>query len=104
MSTFWNHYWYPSLTGNGPEDVTSLIILGVLTGVFVPRVRRWWVDREQALHAKLDHNATLLKHMIRHHPDIPNADRHGNLLVDVPPEPVKKVAAKRAPAKKVSPK
>jgi hypothetical protein len=105
VSNFWNHYWYPSLTGNGPEDITSLIIIGILTGIFVPRVRRWWVAREEHMKARIEHNATLLKHVIRHHPDIPNTDRHGNLLVDLPPEvpkkaaPVKKAAVKKSAAK-----
>ena len=60
----WFGYWWPSIKGNGPEDITSLVVVAIVTGLFVPRVRRWWVAREQALHAKLDH-------IIKHHPDIP---------------------------------
>lgn len=71
--TFFNHYYWPSITGNGPEDVTSLLIVGVLTGIFVPRVRRWWIAREQHLHAKVDLMLKQNAHIIRHHPDIPNA-------------------------------
>ena len=73
----WFGYWWPSIKGNGPEDITSLVIVAIVTGLFVPRVRRWWVAREQALHAKLDHSARLLRHVIEHHPDIPNEDHHG---------------------------
>ena len=87
LHNFWFHYEWPSLVGNGPEDITSLIILGVVTGIFVPRVRRWWIAREQAVHVKLEHNAKLLTHIIRHSDEIPNHDRHGNLLVDLPAEP-----------------
>ena len=82
MSNFWFNYEWPSIKGNGPEDLTSLLIVFILTSVFYPPLRRWWLGREQALHAKLDHNAKLLKHVIKHSPDIPNADHNGVPLVE----------------------
>jgi hypothetical protein len=82
VSNFWFNYWWPSIKGNGPEDMTSLLIVGILTGIFVPRVRRWWIAREQAVHAKLDHNAKMLMHVIHHSPDIPNEDHNGVSLIE----------------------
>ena len=73
LSPFWFHYEWPSLQGNGPEDITSLIVIGIITSIFVPRVRRWWIAREQHIHAKLDHVLKTQAHIIRHHPDIPTA-------------------------------
>jgi hypothetical protein len=81
LHTFWFSYEKPSLIGNGPEDLTALIIVTVVSSIFVPRIRRWWVAREQEVHAKLDHNAKLLMHVIKHHPDIPNEDHNGVSLI-----------------------
>ena len=55
LYNFWYGYWWPSIKGNGPEDVTSLLIVGTLTAVFVPVVRRWFKAHIEHLHAKLDH-------------------------------------------------
>lgn len=84
MIHFWQTYEWPSLIGNGPEDITSLIIIGIVTGIFVPRVRRWWVAREQHLHAKIDHVLETQAHIIKHHPEIPNAHADGTDLTTVP--------------------
>lgn len=81
MSNFWFGYWWPSIKGNGPEDLTSLVIVGVVTAIFVPKVRAWWIAREKAVHEKLDQSIKLSKHLIKHHPDIPNEDHNGNPLV-----------------------
>ena len=104
IHNFWFGYWWPSVKGNGPEDITSLLIVTVIASLVIPAARRWWVAREQAVHAKLEHNAKLLAHIIRHSDEIPNHDRHGNLLVDVPLEPVQTVPPAQSSAKKVTPK
>lgn len=65
MSNFWFNYWWPSIKGNGPEDVTSLLIVAAVTVIVVPRVRRWIAQEAGHFHAKLDH-------IILNHPDIPN--------------------------------
>jgi len=82
--TFFNHYYWPSITGNGPEDITSLIVIGIITSIFVPRVRRWWITREQHIHAKLDHVLKTQAHIIHHSKSIPNIHSDGTDLTAVP--------------------
>ena len=68
MSWLYNfifNYWWPSIKGNGPEDATSLLIVGIVTAIVVPAVRHWIAREVSHVHAKLDH-------IILHHPDIPN--------------------------------
>ena len=84
LYTFYFGYWWPSLKGNGPEDVTSLIVAGVLTSIFVPRVRHWWVAREEHLHAKLDHVLKQNAHIIHHSRAIPNQHADGTPINEVP--------------------
>lgn len=88
MSNFWFNYWWPSIKGNGPEDVTSLIIVGIIASIVIPKMRAWWVKREQILHAKLSHVMRQQAHLIKHS-DVPNiahdgvdltADHEGNPL------------------------
>lgn len=65
LHTFWFGYWWASIKGNAPEDVTSLVIVGTISAFFVPVVRRWFATHIAHLHAKLDH-------IILNHPGIPN--------------------------------
>jgi hypothetical protein len=90
LHTYWFSYEWPSIKGNGPEDATSLLVVGILTGIFVPRVRRWWIAREQSVHAKLDHVMRQNAHLIHHSKSTPDvahdgvnltADHNGNPLV-----------------------
>lgn len=81
MSNLWFGYWWPSIKGNGPEDLTSLAITALIASVLYPPLRKWWKERERAVHAKIEHNATLLAHIIKHSPDIPNHDHEGKPLV-----------------------
>lgn len=60
----WFTYAYPSLLGNGPEDLIHLLILGGLAAVFYPPLRKFIAREWNHMHAKLDH-------IIEHHPDIP---------------------------------
>lgn len=61
LHTFWFGYWWASIKGNAPEDVTSLIIVAAL----VPAVRSWFLTHIEHLHAKLDH-------LIIHTEGVPN--------------------------------
>lgn len=87
--TFWFGYWWPSVKGNGPEDITSLILVGIVTAIFVPRVRRWWVVREQHLHAKLEHVMKQNAHIIHHSKAIPNKSTTTGDDLSVVPEHLK---------------
>ena len=86
-------FWPLDASRVGPNLVASVvqwIIIALVAYLVYPPVRKW-IDAEMAkgrkeLHEKLDRNAKLMQHVIRHHPDIPNHDREGNLLVDVPKE------------------
>lgn len=51
----WLHYELPSLVGNGPEDLTSLLIVTVVTALVYPPVRAWIRRELDHLHAKADH-------------------------------------------------
>jgi type II secretory pathway pseudopilin PulG len=96
MSNFYFNWWWPSIKGNGPEDLTSLIIVGIVASILIPRVRRWWkvraehlAARERELHAKIDHAIRQNAHLINHTKGVPNiahdgvdltADHEGNPL------------------------
>ena len=49
LPVFWLGYWWPSIKGNGPEDITSLIVVSIAASFLVPRVRRWWRARAEAV-------------------------------------------------------
>lgn len=78
MHDLWFHYVVPSLYGNGPEDLISLVIVGAIGALLWPPTRRWAAGHWQHFHAKLDHNAVMLRHIIDQHPDIDSAilDQH----------------------------
>jgi hypothetical protein len=86
-------FWPFDASRVGPNLVASVVqwaIIALIAYLVYPPVRKW-IDAETAkgraeLHQKLDRNAKLLQHVIRHHPDIPNVDRNGNMLVDIPKE------------------
>ena len=92
LHTLWFGYTWPSLKGNGPEALVQTVVYGLIALIFVPPVRRWFkkeydkvhakIDKGHAeLHAKLEANAALSRHIIRHSKNIPNEDRDGNLLI-----------------------
>lgn len=68
LHKLWFTYFWPSLQGNGPEDLFHLTILGVV-GWLASRVGKKimaeWREHKEHMHAKLDH-------IIINHPDIPN--------------------------------
>ena len=77
----WFTYAYPSLLGNGPEDLIRTTIAGVLAYVFIPQVRRFFERGWDKLHGRLDalhghHEKTqkMLQHIIDNHPDIPEME------------------------------
>lgn len=49
LHTFWFDYWWSSIKGNAPEDVTSLIIVGILSAILIPAVRHWFEQLEQRI-------------------------------------------------------
>jgi large-conductance mechanosensitive channel len=68
----------------GPNLVASVVqwaIIALVVYLAYPPVRKA-IDRAvkkhtDELHEKLDKNAKLLRHVIEHHPEIPNKDRDG---------------------------
>ena len=62
------------------------LVVGIVVGMLTQkRVRRRFKRSislyNEDLHAKLDRAIKLSEHIIHHHPDIPNQDRDGNLLI-----------------------
>lgn len=85
LHTLWFSYFWPSLQGNGPEDLLSYLVIG--GGVTL--LGRWcvkeWRAHKNHVHAKLDH-------IILNHPDIPNhvpgvPDHRQPDIPDFPPKP-----------------
>ena len=85
MGDYLHHVWFgyawPSLLGNGPEDLIRTTVAGVLAYVFIPQVRRFIERGWDRLHARLDNvqdsHKSLhrkLDHIIKHHPDLPDLD------------------------------
>lgn len=81
----------------GPNLVASVvqwIIVALVAYLVYPPLRKRidaWVgshfrQAHAEVHDKLDRAIKLSEHVIRHHPDIPNEDRHGNLLIHPPEE------------------
>jgi hypothetical protein len=72
---FWYHYEVPSLYGNGPEAVTELIVVGIVTALLIPPIRKWIQGEFHKVHSKIDAGHAELHakmdHIIKHHPDIP---------------------------------
>ena len=69
MSNLWFGYAWPSIKGNGPEAIFQTVLYGAIAIIFVPPIRRWFVEEHKKIHAKLDH-------VIKHHPDIPPYKEH----------------------------
>jgi hypothetical protein len=81
-------FWPLDASRVGPNLVASVIqwaLIALVLYLAYPPVRRaidQAVKRHTAeLHEKLDHNARLLQHVIKHHPDIPNEDHNGVSLI-----------------------
>ena len=64
----WFHYGYPSLTGNGPEDLMSTTAKFCLAVAIYPPLHKWVTREERALRAEMHRK---MDHIIFHHPDIP---------------------------------
>ena len=102
-------FYPPDRSFVGPNLVASIIQFAVIfvaaTLLYPPfrkAMERIAHEANAEVHAKLERNAKLLQHVIRHHPGIPNTDRHGNLLVDPPEAPKKAAPVKKAAVKKVA--
>lgn len=74
LHSLWFGYWYPSIKGNGPEDLLATILVAVLSAMLWPRIKAGW----KAHHAKLDRNFAALQHIAKHHPDIPPIGHDGH--------------------------
>ena len=74
MSHLWFGYAWPSLEGNGPEDLISFIVLGTLTAILWPRIKRAWRGHRGAV----ERNFIALQHIAKHSPDIPEIGHDGH--------------------------
>ena len=81
----WFTYVYPSLLGNGPEDVFRTTVALILAYVFIPQVRRFIERGWDRIHTRFDglHDShkdlhKKLDHIIKHHPDIPEIGSNGH--------------------------
>ena len=86
-------FWPLDNSRVGPNLTASIVqwaIIALVVYLAYPPVRkaidRWASSHYRAasadLHAKLDHNAKLLAHVIKHSPDIPNEDHTGASLIE----------------------
>ena len=82
-------FWPFDSSRVGPNLVASVVqwaIIALVAYLVYPPIRRK-IDAEiHKAHAKIDRNARLLQHVIKHHPDIPNEDHNGKSLVETPKE------------------
>lgn len=64
MSHVWFGYFWPSLQGNGPEDLFHVFIEVCVIGLGAKALR--------SLHGKVDELHQKADHIIKHHPQIPD--------------------------------
>ena len=88
-SRFSADFWPLDASRVGPNLVASVIqaVIVFLAAVLLyPPFRRAMeqiAERANAeIHEKIEHNAELMKHIIKHSPDIPNHDHTGEPLVE----------------------
>jgi hypothetical protein len=78
-------FWPLDASRVGPNLVASVVqwaIVALVVYLAYPPIRRR-IDAElKKAHEKLDHNAKLLAHIVKHHPDIPNEDHNGVSLIE----------------------
>ena len=59
MGDYLHHIWFgyawPSLEGNGPEDLIRTTIALILAVIIVPQVRRFFLHGWDKLHSRFDH-------------------------------------------------
>ena len=83
MIHIWTGYFWPSIQGNGPEALVQTIVYGTIAIILVPPIRRWFKAEYERIHAKidfghkelhkkLDHNADVLHHIVKHTRGIPD--------------------------------
>lgn len=68
-------FWPIDNSRVGPNLVASVaqwIIVVLIASIFYPPLRKWIEKEINIIHQKLDNNELLSKHIIKHHPDIPN--------------------------------
>ena len=74
MTNLWFGYFWPSLEGNGPEDIISMIVVGVVSVLIWRPVKRAWIAHKAAV----ERNFIALQHIAKHHPDIPEIGPNGH--------------------------
>ena len=67
----WFSYFWPSLKGNGPEAIVQTVTYAAIGYLVYPPFREWINSHFNAVHARHDDVLDHLKHIIEHHPDIP---------------------------------
>ena len=89
-------FYPPDRSYVGPNLVASVVqwaIIALVAYLVYPPLRKavdkWMKDHARhanaELHEKLDEAIKLSKHVIKHHPDIPNTDHNGKPLVEEHP-------------------
>lgn len=65
MSDFWFNYVWPSIKGNGPEDLLFTLVGAAFVGIAWPRIKALWAEdaadikahvtaEHKVIHARLD--------------------------------------------------
>ncbi len=82
-------FWPLDASRVGPNLVASVVqwaVIALVVYLAYPPIRKRIdiaVKKHTAeLHEKLDHNAKMLAHIVKHHPDIPNEDHNGVSLIE----------------------
>lgn len=75
-SFFARWVWPAGGSGGIPGDVVGslvwAVVVAIAAAIFYPPLRHFVRREWEHAHAKWDHNAELLRHVIEHHPDIPS--------------------------------
>lgn len=94
IHTLWFNYEVPSLYGNGPEAITELIIVGIISALLIPPIRRWIKSEFHKVHEKIDlghkeiHERLDRSHerqdeLLRH---VQHVIKHTKAIPDLPPK------------------
>jgi UPF0716 family protein affecting phage T7 exclusion len=68
---YWFNYEWPSDKGNGPEAITEIIVVGIITALLVPPVRRWFLRGFHSIKAHITkEHAAAKEHMEAEHKKI----------------------------------
>ena len=90
----WFGYEWPSDKGNGPEAITELIVLGIITAIVIPPIRRWFLSKFHHMHERLEEvHATVIAHhdeaqeaRAELHRKLDHVIKHSKDIPDLPPK------------------